>query len=149
MKFDRFGIDEEFCAENDYKIFFGVDWLSDEEYESFDEFFAGRDLFITVAGKPDDHVKVQSFSEAVKTESEFVDQDKFIFSPGYACIYVSDDRDIFVVASSPERIGKLISSISDKGGVTYSALVKNGTNSPKKQVKEFFDHWRTFNVEVS
>lgn len=149
MKFDRFGIDEEFCVESGYKIFFGVDWLSDEEYESFDEFFAGRDLFIAVAGKPDDHVKVQSFSDAVKTESEFGDQDKFIFSPGYACIYVSDDRDIFLVASSAERIGKLITSISDKGGHTYSALVNNGQVSPKKQVKEFFDHWRSLNIEMA
>lgn len=149
MKFDRFGIDKEFCLENDYRIFFGVDWLNDEEYEAFDEFFAGRELFVAVSGKPDDHVKAQSFAEAVKAESEFVDQDKFIFSPGYACIYVSDDRDIFLVASSAERLSKLITSILDKGGDTYSALVNSGKVSPKKQVKEFFDHWRTFNAETS
>lgn len=149
MKFGSCGLDEEFCQTENYKIFFGVDWLSDEEFQTFDKFFGDRELFIVVAKKPDQSTRLKSFSEAVKIESEFIDQDKLIFSPGYACIYVSDDRDIFLVASSEAQIRDLVTSIKNEVGHTYSELVKGGTVSPEKQVKEYFDHWRTFNVEVS
>ncbi|CAN7169326.1 hypothetical protein ATU3B_06995 [Agrobacterium genomosp. 3 str. CIP 111-78] len=147
MKSDRYGIDKEFCRRNGCSIFFGTDWLDDAEYEAFEAFFGSRQLFVSSADEQLEHSSVSSFSDAVKRESEFVDADKYIFSPNDALIYVSDDRDVFLVAASKERIAMLVDEISARGGRTYSSLVRSGAVEPKKQVKALFDYWADLNFE--
>ncbi|MFK3781344.1 hypothetical protein [Agrobacterium sp. NPDC089420] len=149
MKSDRYGIDKEFCRRSGCRIFFGVDWLDDAEYGAFEAFFGSRQLFVSSGDEALEHSLASSFSEAVKLESEFVDTDKYIFSPNDALIYVSDDRDVFLVAASGERITTLIEGISARGGRTYSSLVRSGAAEPKKQVKTLFDYWSDFNFEIA
>lgn len=149
MKSDRYGIDKEFCRRNGRRIFFGVDWLDDAEFEAFEAFFGSRPLFVSSGDRPPlEGSSASSFSEAVKLESEFVDEDKYILSPNDALIYVSDDRDVFVVAAPSERLAELRAEISARGGSTYSSLVRTGTIEPKKQVKAYFDYWADMNFEI-
>ena len=148
MKSDRYGIDKEFCRTNGCRIFFGVDWLDDAEFEAFEAFFGSRQLFVSSGDNPLEGSSASSFSEAVKLESEFVDEEKYILSPNDALIYVSDDRDVFLVAAPSERLAELRAEISARGGSTYSSLVRTGTIEPKKQVRAYFDYWADMNFEI-
>ncbi|WP_367353617.1 hypothetical protein [Agrobacterium pusense] len=149
MKSDRYGIDKEFCRRNGFRIFFGVDWLDDAEFEAFKAFFGSRQLFVSSGDKPLEQSPASSFSEAVKRESEFVDGDKYILSPNDALVYVSDDRDVYLVAASSERLATLITEKSARGGKTYSSLVHSGTIEPKKQVRTLFDYWADLNFKIA
>lgn len=149
MNFDRFGLNKEFCEERGYKVFFGTDWLDDSEYEALENFSRGRTLSLFVVGSKTDPISVESFESAVKLESDFVDVDKIIEIHDYAVVYVSDDRDIFLVAAAEDKLSKLVDDVVSAGGKTYSSLVKSGTALPKKQVKEFFDYWAPLNCELS
>ncbi|UHS64204.1 hypothetical protein HRR99_22105 [Agrobacterium vaccinii] len=149
MNFDRFGLNKEFCEERGYKIFFGTDWLDDPEYEALEKFSRGSILFLFVADSKTGPISVDSFDSAVKLESDFVDVDKIIKIHDYAVVYVSDDRDIFLVAAAEDKLSKLVDDVVSAGGKTYSSLVKSGTALPKKQVKEFFDYWAPLNFELS
>jgi len=148
MKSDRYGIDKEFCRRNGCRIFFGVDWLDDAEFEAFEAFFGSRPLFVSSGNKPLEGSSASSFSEAVKLEREFVDEDKDILSPNDVLIYVSDDRDVFLVAASSDRLAELSAEISARGGRTYSSLVRTGIIEPKKQVRAHFDYWADMNFEM-
>ncbi|MDP9564339.1 UNVERIFIED_ORG: hypothetical protein J2740_005556 [Rhizobium nepotum] len=147
MKSNGYGIDKEFCRTNGCRIFFGVDWLDDAEFEATKAFFGSRQLFVSSGDKPLEQSPASSFSAAVKLESEFVDSDKYILSPNDALIYVSDDRDVYLVAASSERLATLITEISARGGKTYSSLVRSGTVEPKRQVRALFDYWADLNFE--
>ena len=149
MYFDRSGLNKEFCEERGYKIFFGTDWLDDSEYEALENFSRGGTLSLFVAGSKTDPISVDSFEGAVKLERGFVNVDKIIKIHDYAVVYVSDDRDIFLVAAAGDRLSKLVDDVLSAGGKTYSSLVKSGTVLPKKQVKEFFDYWAPLNCELS
>lgn len=85
----------------------------------------------------------------MKLESEFVDGDKYILSPNDAFVYVSDDRDVYLVAASSERLATLITEKSAPGGKTYSSLVRSGTVEPKRQVRALFDYWADLNFEFA
>lgn len=148
MKSDRYGIDKEVCRRNGWRIFFCVDWLDDAEFEAFEAFFGSRQLFVSSGDNPLEGSSASSFSEAVKLESEFVDEEKYILSPNDALIYVSDDRDVFLVAAPSERLAELRAEISARGGSTYSSLVRTGTIEPKKQVRAYFDYWADMNFEI-
>lgn len=148
MKSDRYGINKESCRRNGCRIFFGVDWLDDAEFEAFEAFFGSRQLFVLSGDNPLGGSSASSFSEAVKLEGEFVDEEKYILSPNDALIYVSDDRDVFLVAAPSERLAELRAEISARGGSTYSSLVRTGTIEPKKQVKAYFDYWADMNFEI-
>ncbi len=149
MKSDRYGIDKEFCRTNGCRIFFGVDWLDDAEFEAFEAFFGSRQLFVSSGDKPLEGSSVSSFSEAVKLESEFVDEDKYILSPNDALIYVSDDRDVFLVAASSKRLAELIAQISARGGRNIFWLsCAQAQSNPKKQVRAYFDYWADMNFEI-
>lgn len=78
------------------------------KFEAFEAFFGSRQFFVLSGDNPLEDSSASSFSEAVKLESEFVDEEKYILSPNDALIYVSDDREIFLVASSSERLAELI-----------------------------------------
>ncbi|QTK83029.1 Hypothetical protein AT6N2_L2398 [Agrobacterium tumefaciens] len=149
MKSDRYGIDKEFCRRNGYRIFFGVDWLDNAEFEAFKAFFGSRRLFVSSGDKPIEQSPTSTLSEAVKLESEFVDDDKYVLSSNDALVYVSDDRDVYLVAASSERIATLITEISARGGKTYSSLVRSGTVKPKRQVRALFDYWADLNFEIA
>ena len=149
MQSDRYGIDKEFCRRNGWRIFFGVDWLDDAEFEAFKAFFCSRQLFVSSGDKPLEQSPASSFSEAVKLESEFIDGDKYILSPNDALVYVGDDRDVYLVAASSERIATLITEITARGGKTYSSLVRSGTVEPKRQVRALFDYWADLNFEIA
>lgn len=118
------------------------------KFEAFEAFFGSRQFFVLSGDNPLEDSSASSFSEAVKLESEFVDEEKYILSPNDALIYVSDDREIFLVASSSERLAELIAEISARGGRTYSSLVRTGTIEPNKQVSAYFDYLADMNFEV-
>ena len=80
MKSTRYGVDKEYCRRNGCRIFFGVDWLDDARYASFQTLLGSRQLSVSSADKSPGDLSA-SFSRAVKLESEFVDTDKYIVSP--------------------------------------------------------------------
>ncbi len=148
MHFDQYGFSKSFCEDNDYKIFFGTDWLDDAEFEALEKFFHDKILKLELNNDLSEPAKLASFEDAVRLESQFVDVDKIIAVENHSALYISDDRDIFVVAAKEENLSKLVEDIVRAGGKTYSSLVRNGVVEPKKQVKDYFNYWASLNVEL-
>jgi len=148
MHFNQYGLSKSFCEANGYKIFFGTDWLDDSEFEAFEKFFHDKILSLVVNDDLSEPAELASFDDAVRLESQFVDVDKIIAVQGQSILYISDDRDIFIVAAKDENLSKLVKDIKLAGGKTYSSLVKNGVVQPKKQVKDYFDYWAPLNFEL-
>lgn len=148
MDFDRFGLNKEFCEKRGFKVFLGTDWLDDSEYKALENLSRGRKLSLSIIGSEAGPISFDSFHDAIKLESQFVDVDKIIQIDDCAIIYVSDDRDLFLVAATEETLSVLVQDIVSAGGKTYSSLVQSGIVVPQKQVKSFFDEWTALNFEI-
>ncbi|NTF33959.1 hypothetical protein [Rhizobium skierniewicense] len=148
MHFDQYGFSKSFCEDNGYKIFFGTDWLDDSEFEAFEKFFDNKTLKLNINKGSSEPSELASFEDAVRLESQFVDVDKIITVENHSALYISDDRDIFVVAAKEDTLSKLVEDIVRAGGKTYSSLVGSGVVEPKKQVKDYFNYWASLNVEL-
>lgn len=148
MHFNQYGLSKSFCEANGYKIFFGTDWLDDSEFEAFERFFHDKTLKLVLNVDLAEPIELASLDDTIRLEGQFVDVDKIISAQDHSALYISDDRDIFIVAAKEENLSKLVEDIKLAGGKTYSSLVKNGVVEPKRQVKDYFDYWASLNFEL-
>jgi hypothetical protein len=148
---DAFGLTQRFCEENDLKIFFGVDWLDDAEFDVFSEMFTDCSFQLSVGHGPDYRGigTFADFAELISGESQIIDEDKIIAVSDGSYIYVSEDRDIFYIGLSSFRHDLIISKLSAIKKNTFSALASKRIIEPKKEVKAFFEHWKRLNPELS
>ena len=112
-------------------------------------FFHEKKLRLEIKSDGSEPANIASFEDVLKLESKFVDIDKIVTVQGHFALYISEDRDIFILAARVENLSKLVDDITLSGGKTYSSLVMNRVVEPRKHVKDCFDYWASLNFEIS